>query len=42
VNRPDDKFCGGCAKALRAIPSVKKFDSTVPIEIGDVLSETPV
>ena len=41
VNRPDDKFCGGCGKAMRAIPSVKKFDSTTPIDIRDVLDETP-
>jgi len=47
INRSDDKFCGGCAKALRAIPSLVKhgkpeFSGTVPIDIRDVLSETPV
>ena len=49
VNRTEDRFCGGCAKALRAIPSVakpgpppKKFASTTPIDLTDVLSETPV
>ena len=45
INRPDDKFCGGCAKALRAIPSLvkqaKPQPGTVPIDIRDVLSETP-
>lgn len=44
VNRADDRFCGGCAKPLRATPpkQAKKFDSTTPIDITDVLSETPV
>jgi hypothetical protein len=46
INHPEDKFCGGCAKALRALPSIvkpaKTFDATTPIDIRDVLSETPV
>lgn len=45
MNRPDDKFCGGCAKALRAIPSIAApkpaYNGTVPIDIRDVISETP-
>lgn len=48
VNRVDDRFCGGCAKPLRVIPSLvkpaaerPKFDTTTPIDISDVLSETP-
>jgi hypothetical protein len=45
VNRADDRFCGGCGKPQRAIPSLikpeKKFDSTTPIDLNDVLSETP-
>lgn len=44
VNRSDDRFCGGCAKPLRAMPPEKdkpKFDSTTPIDLRDVLSETP-
>ena len=43
VNRTDDKFCGGCAKPLRALPSVFKEQrqaETVPIDISDVISET--
>ena len=47
VNRTSDRFCGGCGKSVRTLPPsitkpAKKFDSTVPIEIADVLSETPV
>ena len=44
INRPDDKFCGGCAKALRAVPSIvkKPLDGTTPIDISDLISETPV
>ena len=44
INRPDDKFCGGCAKPLRAMPSVAKkpLDGTTPIDITDLISETPV
>ena len=43
VNRLDDKFCGGCGKAQRAIPSVGKpqtFDTTTPIDIAQIVSET--
>jgi len=43
VNRQDEKFCGGCGKAQRAIPSLvkpQKFDTTTPIDIEQILSET--
>ncbi len=43
VNRADDRFCGGCAKALRVISlavAKPKFDATTPIDLRDVLSET--
>ena len=43
INRSDDKFCGGCAKPLRAMPVAKKpIDGTTPIDIRDLISETPV
>lgn len=47
MNRADDKFCGGCAKALRPSmvarvikPAIaENYDSTTPIDIRDVLSD---
>ena len=43
VNRADDRFCGGCAKPLRAGPvkPAPTYQATTPIDIRDVLSESP-
>ncbi|MDQ3364443.1 MAG: hypothetical protein M3680_03350 [Myxococcota bacterium] len=51
VNRTDDRFCGGCSRPLRAIlPSTLTprataqpvlHKATVPIDVRDVVSETP-
>ncbi|MBA3817529.1 MAG: hypothetical protein H0X17_01435 [Deltaproteobacteria bacterium] len=53
VNRTDDRFCGGCSRPLRAIlpsttprktpvPQAALHKATVPIDVRDVISETPV
>ena len=48
VNRTDDRFCGSCALPLRATtrpgppkPVPKPFASTMPIDVGDVINESP-
>jgi hypothetical protein len=46
VNSLEDKFCGGCAHALRSSRPVRKpapspHTSTVPIDISELLADGP-
>ena len=37
VNRPDDRFCGGCGKSVRMSPAAVVGGKTIPIDIGDLV-----